>query len=273
MTPRISIITITYNCEATVEETIRSVVSQDYNSLEYIIIDGGSTDRTLEIVDKYRSQIAVVVSEPDKGISDAFNKGIQRAMGEIIGIINADDILLPDTLKRLASHYDQTVDVYSGNVLAWDDKTGNTFRERPDVRFDTMKLQYNVAHSSRFIRKSAYERYGLFVVEMKYNMDIELLCRFYRKGAVFLYVDEDWTQFRLGGTTATPIYKKKSDYRYFVESFGGSRWDFRKLWLKAIVKYNLIRLGFLLFGEDLRFKIRNNARIDKLVNKVNGKLF
>ena len=84
MCPRISVITITYNSAATLEETIRSVTSQDYPALEYVIIDGGSTDGTLDIVQKYKDQIQVVVSEPDNGISDAFNKGISRATGEIM---------------------------------------------------------------------------------------------------------------------------------------------------------------------------------------------
>ena len=88
MQPKISIITITYNSESTVEETIKSVISQDYPNLEYIIIDGASKDGTLIVVDKYRDHIAKVVSEPDKGISDAFNKGIMHATGDIIGIIN-----------------------------------------------------------------------------------------------------------------------------------------------------------------------------------------
>ena len=117
MKPRITVITITYNSAATLEETIRSVTMQDYPALEYVIIDGGSTDGTLDIVQKYKDQIQVVVSEPDKGISDAFNKGVTRATGEIIGIINSDDILLPGALQKLAEAYDPRVDVYSGLIL------------------------------------------------------------------------------------------------------------------------------------------------------------
>ena len=117
--PRISVITITYNSAATLEETIRSVTMQDYPALEYVIIDGGSTDGTLDIVQKYKDQIQVVVSEPDKGISDAFNKGIAHATGEIIGIINSDDILLSGALREVAEAYDPQVDVYSGYILFW----------------------------------------------------------------------------------------------------------------------------------------------------------
>ena len=188
MRPRISVITITYNSAATLEETIRSVTSQDYPALEYVIIDGGSTDGTLDIVQKYKEQIQVVVSEPDKGISDAFNKGIARATGEIIGIINSDDILLPGALQAVAEAYDPQVDVYSGLILFWNEETDETFPSYPDVTFDTLKLQYNVAHPARFVRKDAYQRYGLYRVDLRYMMDIELLVRFYKQGARFLLV-------------------------------------------------------------------------------------
>ena len=174
MEPKISIITITYNSEATLDETILSVTMQAYPALEYVIIDGGSTDGTLDIIQKYKDKIQIVVSEPDHGISDAFNKGITKATGEIIGIINSDDILLPGALQKVAEEYDPKVDVYSGHILFWDVDTDETFSSYPDVTFDTLKLQYNVAHPARFIRKDAYERYGLYREDLRYMMDIEL---------------------------------------------------------------------------------------------------
>ena len=265
MFPRITIITITFNSAATLEETIRSVTMQDYPALEYVIIDGGSTDGTLDIVQKYKDQIQIVVSEPDKGISDAFNKGIARATGEIIGIINSDDILLPGALQAVADAYDPRVDVYSGIILFWNEKTGETFPSYPDVKCDTLKLQYNVAHPARFIRKDAYQRFGLYRVDLRYMMDIELLCRFYQQGAKFKLVEKALAKFRIGGTTNDPIYKKKEDYRAFVQSFGGSSWDFRRIWMQAVVKYNLIQLGYCLFGSNLKFKIQQNPVLKHLI--------
>ena len=265
MEPKISIITITYNSDATIEETIRSVTMQDYPALEYVIIDGGSTDGTLDIIQKYRDQIQIVVSEPDKGISDAFNKGIARATGEIIGIINSDDILLPGALRELAEAYDPQVDVYSGLILFWNEETGETFPSYPDVKFDTLKLQYNVAHPARFIRKDAYQRFGLYCVDLRYMMDIELLCRMYQQGAKFKLVEKPLAKFRIGGTTNDPIYKKKEDYRAFVRSFGGSSWDFRRIWMQAVIKYNLIQWGYRLFGSNLKFKIQNNPILKHLI--------
>ena len=265
MEPKISVITITYNSKATLEQTILSVTTQDYPALEYVIIDGGSTDGTLDIIKKYEDKIQVVVSEPDRGISDAFNKGIDRATGEIVGIINSDDILLPDALQKVAEKYDPQIDVYSGLILFWNEDTNETFPSYPDVTFDGLKLQYNVAHPARFIRKDAYERYGLYREDLRYMMDIELLCRFYQQGARFLLIDCPLAKFRIGGTTNDPIYKKKEDYRAFVRSFGGSEWDFRRIWLMAVVKYHLIQMGYRLFGHNLKFKIQQNALLKRLI--------
>lgn len=265
MEPKISVITITFNSEATLEETILSVTTQDYPALEYVIIDGGSTDGTLDIIRKYQNKIQVVVSEPDRGISDAFNKGIARATGEIIGIINSDDILLPGALQKVADMYDSQVDVYSGLILFWDVESDETFPSYPDVTFDKLKLQYNVAHPARFIRKDAYERYGLYQEDLRYMMDIELLCRFYKQGARFLLIESPLAKFRIGGTTNDPIYKKKEDYRAFVQSFGGTAWDFRRIWLLAVIKYNLIQLGYRLFGSNLKFKIQHNTILKRLI--------
>ena len=99
--PKITIITACLNAARTVEATIRSVLDQNYPNLEYIIIDGVSTDGTLEIVDKYEDKITKIVSEPDKGIYDAFNKGISLATGDLIGILNADDFYAPWTMTTI----------------------------------------------------------------------------------------------------------------------------------------------------------------------------
>lgn len=258
MQPKISIITITFNSEKTVEETIRSIITQGYPNVEYLIIDGESKDSTLEIVNKYKDNIAVISSEPDKGISDAFNKGIAKATGEIIGIINSDDILLPGALQAVADAYDPRVDVYSGNVLIWNDIDDKTCISKPELDFGKLKLQYGIAHPSRFIRKDAYERFGVYDIRFRYCMDVNLLCRFHQKGAKFIHIDKELAKFRMGATTSDPIYKKKEDYRLFVECYGGSRWDFRKLWVHAILKYNMIKLSELIFGKNFRYTLQNN---------------
>ncbi len=253
MNPKISIITITYNSEKTLEETIQSVVSQNYDNLEYLIIDGGSTDRTLEIVEKYKDKIDIVISEPDKGISDAFNKGIRNASGEIIGIINSDDLLMPGALETISKYYNPEIDIFSGNVIFWNQDTGDEHSCKPDIKFDKLKMQFGVAHPSRFIRKSAYEKYGLYDINFRYMMDADLLCRFYKRGAYFIHIDIDLAKFRMGGTTADNIYKKKDEFRRFVQNFGGTNYEFRILWYKKVLKYYLIKISTTIFGESIRF--------------------
>ena len=165
--PKISIITISFNSEKTLEETIKSVVMQDYDNLEYLIIDGGSKDKTLEIVEKYRDKIAVVISEPDEGISDAFNKGIALATGDIIGIINSDDQLLPGALEAITESYDSNVDVYRGRMVIWNEKTGTKFSETPTCEFPISKKIKSVCHPSTFVAKRAYEKWGGFQIKYR----------------------------------------------------------------------------------------------------------
>lgn len=251
--PKISIITITYNSEKTIEETIKSIITQDYDNLEYLIIDGGSTDRTLEIVNKYKDKIDIFISEQDNGISDAFNKGINHATGEIIGIINSDDLLMPNALETISNNYNPQIDVYSGNVLFWNQDTGDEYSCRPDIKFDKLKLQFGVAHPSRFIRKSAYENYGLYDINFRYMMDADLLCRFYKRGASFMHIDKDLAKFRMGGTTADSLHKKKDEFRRFVLNFGGTNNDFITLWTKKVFKYYIIKISTFIFGEGFRF--------------------
>jgi len=265
--PKISVITVTYNSVKTLENTIQSVVSQEYPNLEYIIIDGASTDGTMEIVNRYRSQISFVSSEPDKGISDAFNKGIGKATGEIIGIINSDDTLLPGALQTVADHYSPDVDVYSGISECWNEKSQRTRLYKPDIVFDRLKPQYAVAHPSRFIRRDAYEKYGLYEVGMRYVMDMDLLCRFYQKGARFLFVDAVLTRFKTGGTTSDSLWKKKNDYRLFVRNFSGNRLDFLRVWWTFVVKCTLINGLVGVFGEEFRYKCYNNRLVKKLTHQ------
>lgn len=235
--PRISIITITYNSEEHLEDTIKSIISQNYDNLEYIIIDGASTDKTLDIANNYKDYISVLVSEKDRGISDAFNKGIAIASGEIIGIINSDDLLEPGALHRIANAYNPSIDVYSGNLAIWNDITGECRIQVPDVNFDKLRLQYNVAHPARFIRKDAYDRWGTYSIDLKYKMDIDLLVRFAHAGARIVHVDATFARFRTGGTTSQPIWKKKNDFREFVTRNGWSVTQYRCIWAMAVIKY------------------------------------
>jgi len=114
---KVSLITISYNSGSSIEHAIQSVLAQDYPNIEYIIVDGCSTDNTMDIVNHYRDKISIVVSEPDQGISDAFNKGIELATGKLIGIVNSDDKLVEGAISNLVSEYEEGIDIYRGNLL------------------------------------------------------------------------------------------------------------------------------------------------------------
>jgi len=254
--PKISIITITFNSEKTLEETIKSVVTQEYEKLEYLIIDGGSKDKTLDIVEKYRSNIDFVVSEPDNGISDAFNKGIRNATGEIVGIINSDDILLPGALHALADAYEEDIDVYRGNTVVWNDNNDVKTRVRPAMKFKLSKPIDNVCHQSTFVCKRCYETLGAYNVSFKYMMDADVLYRFSRAGAKFKYVDYDMALFRLGGVTSSNYKKKLNEIHDVVITNGGS--SFLATYRCAhFVVYNIIKsVFFKLLGSDRARKLR-----------------
>lgn len=224
MTPKISIITITYNSEKTLEKTIQSVVNQGYSNLEYLIIDGGSTDHTLDIVEKYKGKISFVISEPDKGISDAFNKGIKYATGEIIGLINSDDLLLPNAINALAKEYDESVDVYRGNTIIWNSQTDSKYRAVPTMDFSVYKLNPIVCHQSTFVTKRAYEKYGAYKVDYKFMMDADILIRLYQQKVNMKYINADLAVSTAGGVTDTSSYKKKLPEKYdCIISNGGNK--------------------------------------------------
>lgn len=221
--PKISIITITYNSAKTVEETIKSVVSQDYPNLEYLIIDGGSKDNTLEIVERYRDKISLVISEPDKGISDAFNKGIKYATGEIIGIINSDDLLMPGALEKISESYEPGVGVYRGNLIIWNDEKNSRVVSTPGMNFSLYSFKSSpICHPSTFVTKETYEKYGGYKLEFKYIMDEDLLIRLYERNVRFKKVDSELAVFRIGGVTTNPFWKKLREVKLLYTGNGAN---------------------------------------------------
>lgn len=201
--PKISIITSCYNSEKYMEQCIKSIVEQDYDNLEYIVIDGGSTDGTLDIIKKYRDKISYFVSEKDKGISDAFNKGIKAATGDIIGIINSDDYMMPNALKKVAAEYEEGVDVYRGYELLYYPSRKTTKAEYPNNRFGSIPIGNCICHEAAFITKDMYQRVGEYKTNFKYMMDIDLFMRMNRMGARHKFIDVCVLTFRVGGASST----------------------------------------------------------------------
>lgn len=199
----VSIITVCYNAEQFLEETIQSVIEQDYPNLEYVIVDGGSTDSTLAIIEKYRAHIDVFVSEPDCGIYDAINKGLRLCSGLVIKIQNADDILLEGAvsaaMEMLSHHrideptivigYSRVIDI-AGSVLA-------RITERPIyLGFDSFN------HPGWFATASVYEMYGLYSLEYKIASDYEYYLRFKIGGGRIFWMPRDVVSYRQDGASS-----------------------------------------------------------------------
>jgi len=174
--PQVTIITIVYNGEQHIADTIRSVIAQNYPNLEYIIVDGGSTDNTLGIVKQFGAAVTTIISEKDEGISDAFNKGLRIAKGEIIGMINADDWYEDEAVKKAVSAMqDSNIDVVYGDLRLW---RGDAIDFVYTGSHSHLEKEMTVNHPTVFVRKSCYDRFGLFDKQYKCAMDYDLLLRF-----------------------------------------------------------------------------------------------
>ena len=179
---KISIITPTYNSEKTISRTIESIISQNYPDLEYIIVDGASSDKTKNIVLDYKNKINIkFVSEPDNGIYDAMNKGIKLATGEIIGILNSDDLFDNNNILLKVSKVfnDSSIDAVYGDIEYFSNDINKATRYWKAGEYKESKLNngWIIPHPSLFIRKSIYDKFGLFNTNLKIAADYELILR------------------------------------------------------------------------------------------------
>ena len=210
---KISVITVVRNGADTISTCIRSIQSQTI-SVEHIIIDGGSTDRTLEIIEEYKSCIALVVSEPDNGIYDAMNKGLRLASGDVVGISNADDFYADlEVLERVADVFtDQEVDSCYGDLVFTDFKdTNKIFRYWRTGEFKSEKFKWGwmPPHPTFFVRREVYEQYGGFNIELGTAADYELMLRFlFKHGISTNYIPRVLVKMRVGGKSNATLYRR-----------------------------------------------------------------
>jgi glycosyltransferase involved in cell wall biosynthesis len=180
---KVSIITVCYNSARTLQDTIESVLAQTYTNIEYIIIDGGSTDDTPAIIEKYRSRIAHVVSEADHGLYDAMNKGIALSSGELVGILNSDDLLAhAGVIADIVSALDSNTEAICSDVHIFKNHRDNIVRKYLSTRWKPwmFRLGHQPPHPGFFVRKNCYERLGVFDLQFRRAADFELLLRFIR---------------------------------------------------------------------------------------------
>ncbi len=205
--PKISIITVCYNSAKTIEQTIQSVLSQQYAAIEYIIIDGASKDDTVAIIQKYQDKIAVFISEPDKGIYDAMNKGIALASGEIIGFLNADDLYADERVitSVVNAMHSPTLDACYGDLIYFQDKSPEKilrYWESTPFRAGLFSKGWCPPHPTFFVRRAVYERCGVFNTTYKMGNDVELMMRFLEKEKIkTCYIPQVLVKMRAGGVS------------------------------------------------------------------------
>jgi glycosyltransferase involved in cell wall biosynthesis len=204
---KISVVTVCYNGASTIEQTLTSVAGQTWPNFEHIVIDGGSVDGTLLIVDSYRSRLAHVVSEKDNGIYDAMNKGIALATGDIVGFINADDFYAsPDALAKVAAVFsDPTVEACYGDLCyVKQENTSALVRYWKSSEFHSGAFEsgWCPPHPTFFVRREVYQRLGGFDLSYKIAADMELMLRFLEVHKIRAkYIPAVLVKMRLGGTT------------------------------------------------------------------------
>lgn len=201
MKKKVSIITVVYNNANTIEQTIKSVLNQTYHNIEYIIIDGASTDGTVEIIRKYLDRIAFFISEKDEGLYYAMNKGIKMASGEIIGLLNSDDVYAENTISLVVDFFEShQVDILYGNALMVDDTSYTSMYDCSNLN----ELWYRMAipHPATFVKKDVYIEHGMFATQYKIAADYDLMLRFYSEGAIFGHIEDILTYFRKGGLSS-----------------------------------------------------------------------
>lgn len=207
--PLISIITVSFNSEKTIRDTIESVLNQTYDKIEYQIVDGLSTDHTVEIAESYREQFAKkgivysIHSEKDRGIYDAMNKGIRQATGDIVGLINSDDWYELDALQKVADYYEKMqFDMMYADVRIWK-SSGNTIKHSRIRKFITSR-DWN--HPTTFITKEMYNQYQYKVKNIYDDFDLVIRIRKDRHNVVVL--NETLANFRFGGASNEKNLKK-----------------------------------------------------------------
>lgn len=211
---KITIITVVFNGAKTIKNTIESVLSQTYKNIEFIVIDGNSSDNTMEILNNYKDKIDILVSEPDKGLYDAINKGIGLATGDVIGLLHSDDFYTDNAvLQRVVSKFQESgADTLFADLLyIKDDNLNMVLRYYSAKNFTPKKLTYGLMppHPTFFVKKSIYDKYGPYRLDFKIASDYEMFFRLLYKNKVsYSYINFPIVKMRVGGLSGGGIKNK-----------------------------------------------------------------
>ena len=244
---KVSVITVCYNRKATIEQSIKSVLDQDYPDIEYIVVDGNSSDGTQNIIKSYSDKITKYISEPDKGMYDAINKGLAMATGDIVGLMHSDDVFYDhEVISKIVAVFKNNPDtegVYGDGIYVTNDEDQKLVRNRIGGEYDFKRLKsgWLPLHPTVYIKKSIIEKYGNYNLNFKIASDTEFLLRYLFKNKINMtYLNSYVVKMRMGGLSTD--YKRafkvlKEDYMiYKFHQLSGVRVVFQKKIL-ALMQY------------------------------------
>ena len=222
---KVSIITATYNSAAHIATCLASVNSQTHKNIEHIIVDGASTDNTLEIIKATPNRVAKIISEPDKGIYDAMNKGIKLATGDIIGILNSDDFYASNTIIEtiVKTFQEKNVDSVFGNLdFVASDNTEKVIRHWKCTSFirGSFAKGWHPPHPTFFVKREVYEKYGIFDTSLNVSADFELMLRMLERHQISTcFIDKTIVKMRYGGESTGSLKKIIMGNRNIMKAF------------------------------------------------------
>lgn len=204
---KVSIITICFNSSKTIEHTLKSIKKQSYKNIEYIVIDGKSNDGTLKLIEEYKSIISVLISESDRGLYDAINKGISLSSGELIGLLHSDDIFFNNTVIEdvVEFHKKNKIDASVGDIIQVN-KYGKIVRRYSAKNWspEKLKIGFMPAHPSIFFKKELFEKFGEYRLDFVIGADYELIVRFFlRNNITWKYSNITTTSMLIGGISSS----------------------------------------------------------------------
>jgi glycosyltransferase involved in cell wall biosynthesis len=241
---KVSLITVCFNSANTIKDAIESVLSQDYKDIEYIIVDGKSTDNTVSIIENYSSRISKWISEPDQGIYDAMNKAIQLATGEVVGILNSDDFYFDSTIISVVMKVFETqpVDAVFGDLVFVDaNNLSRVVRKYSSKGWTPERFAFGFmpAHPTFFVKRRLYEEIGLFKTHYPIGSDYELLIRFlYTHKIKYQYINKVMVTMRRGGASTSGLKSNFILNRDILNACreNGIRTNYLKIYSKYLFK-------------------------------------
>jgi len=206
---KISIITVSYNSAETIRDTIESVIAQSYPNIEYIVIDGASKDATLDIIREYSDKISIIVSEPDKGIYDAMNKGIKMATGDVVGILNSDDVFYDNnSVKRIVEGFGPGIDaVYADLMYVNRNDLDRPSRFYSSKNFSFAKVRFGIMlpHPTFYVKRELFDKLGFYKTDYRVAADFELIARFLANKINFTRIPVCLVKMREGGISSSDM--------------------------------------------------------------------